>query len=56
LNGKLSENFSKTVNSQTDQSEQARAKLFSAIDMYRDMQMTCWLPETKAKLAEMERR
>ena len=45
-----------TVNSQTDQSEQARAKLSLAIDMYRDMEMTCWLPETEAALAEVESR
>jgi tetratricopeptide (TPR) repeat protein len=39
--------------SQTGQSEQARAKLSTAIAMYREMEMTFWLPETEAALAEM---
>ena len=45
-----------TVYSQTEQSEQARAELSTAIDMYRDMEMTFWLPETEATLAEVEKR
>jgi tetratricopeptide (TPR) repeat protein len=33
---------------QTGQSEQARAELSAAIEMYRDMEMTFWRPETGA--------
>jgi tetratricopeptide (TPR) repeat protein len=40
--------------SQTGQAEQARAELSTAIDMYRDMEMTFWLPETEAALAAVE--
>ena len=40
--------------SQTGQSEQARAELSTAIEMYRDMEMTFWLPETEAALAAVE--
>jgi hypothetical protein len=32
--------------------EQARAELSTAIDMYREMVMTFWLPETEAALAD----
>ncbi len=42
--------------SQTGQSEQARVELSTAIKMYRDMEMTFWLPETETKLAEVEKR
>ena len=45
-----------TLYSQTRQSEQARAKLSTAIEMYRDMEMTFWLPETEAALAQVEKR
>jgi class 3 adenylate cyclase/tetratricopeptide (TPR) repeat protein len=45
-----------TLYSQTGQSEQARAELFTAIEMYRDMEMTFWLPETEAALADVESR
>ena len=41
---------------QTGQSEQARAELSTAIEMYRDMEMTFWLPETEAALADVEGR
>jgi hypothetical protein len=41
--------------SQAGQAEQARAELSTAIEMYRDMEMTFWLPETEATLAEVER-
>jgi hypothetical protein len=41
---------------QTGQSEQARAELSTAIEMYREMAMTFWLPETEAALTEMEGR
>jgi hypothetical protein len=35
------------------QSKQTRAELSTAIDMYRNMEMTFWLPETEAALAEV---
>jgi class 3 adenylate cyclase/tetratricopeptide (TPR) repeat protein len=40
--------------SQTGQVELARAELSTAINMYRDMEMTFWLPETEAALAAVE--
>jgi class 3 adenylate cyclase/tetratricopeptide (TPR) repeat protein len=36
------------------QQEQARAELAAAIDLYRAMDMTFWLPQTKAALAQVE--
>jgi hypothetical protein len=39
----------------TGQSEQARAALTTAIEMYRAMEMTFWLPEAEAALAQVER-
>jgi tetratricopeptide (TPR) repeat protein len=39
---------------QTGQPAQARAELSTAIEMYRDMEMTFWLPETEAALAAVE--
>jgi tetratricopeptide (TPR) repeat protein len=45
-----------TLYSQTDQSEQARVELSTAIAMYRDMAMTFWLPETEAALIAVETR
>jgi tetratricopeptide (TPR) repeat protein len=45
-----------TLYRQTGQSEQARAELSMAIEMYRDMEMTFWLPETEAALAAVEGR
>ena len=41
---------------QAGQSEQARTALSTAMEMYRDMEMTFWLPETEATLAEVEKR
>jgi class 3 adenylate cyclase/tetratricopeptide (TPR) repeat protein len=41
---------------QTGQPERARAELSTAIEMYRDMEMTFWLPETEAALAAVEGR
>jgi tetratricopeptide (TPR) repeat protein len=41
---------------QTGQGEHARAALSTAIEMYRAMAMTFWLPETEAALAEVEDR
>jgi len=40
----------------TGQREQARTALSMAIEMYRNMEMTFWLPETEAALAEVEKR
>ena len=40
----------------TGQREQARAALSSAIDLYRAMEMTFWLPQTAAALAQVEGR
>jgi len=45
-----------TLYSQTGQVEQARAELSTAIEMYRDMEMTFWLPETEAALVAVEGR
>jgi tetratricopeptide (TPR) repeat protein len=45
-----------TLYCQTGQAEHARAELSMAIQMYRDMEMTFWLPETEAALAEVEGR
>jgi sugar phosphate isomerase/epimerase len=38
----------------TDQRELARTTLATAIDLYRAMEMTFWLPETEAALAQVE--
>jgi tetratricopeptide (TPR) repeat protein len=43
-----------TLYSQTGQSEQARDELSTAIEMYRAMEMTFWLPETETALAAVE--
>src|SRR5262249_52579407 len=45
-----------TLYAATGQREQARAALSTAIEMYRSMEMTFWLPETKAALAQVEGR
>jgi tetratricopeptide (TPR) repeat protein len=39
---------------QTDRGEQARAVLATAIDLYRAMDMTFWLPQAEAALARVE--
>ena len=36
------------------QREQARTELSMAIDLYRDMEMTFWLPKTEAALAQVQ--
>ena len=36
--------------------EQARAELSTAIDLYRSMEMTFWLPQAEAALAQVEHR
>jgi hypothetical protein len=38
----------------TGQREQARTALATAIEMYRDMDMTFWLPQADAALAQVE--
>jgi class 3 adenylate cyclase/DNA-binding winged helix-turn-helix (wHTH) protein/tetratricopeptide (TPR) repeat protein len=40
----------------TSQREQARAELSTAIALYQSMEMTFWLPEAEAVLAQVERR
>jgi len=37
----------------TDQRQQARAELSKAIEMYRAMDMTFWLPQAEAALAQV---
>jgi tetratricopeptide (TPR) repeat protein len=44
-----------TLYAATGQREQARTALATAIEMYRAMEMTFWLPETEAALAQVER-
>jgi tetratricopeptide (TPR) repeat protein len=43
-----------TVYAKTDQREQAHAELSAAIELYRALEMTFWLPEAEAALAEVE--
>ncbi len=43
------------VHMQKDQLEQARAQLSISIDMYRDMEITFWLPQAEIELAKIER-
>jgi tetratricopeptide (TPR) repeat protein len=45
-----------TLYAATGQREQARAALSAAIDLYRAMAMTFWLPQTEAALAQEEGR
>ena len=45
-----------TLYSQTGQVEQARTELAAAIDLYRAMEMTFWLPQAEAALAQVEGR
>jgi Flp pilus assembly protein TadD len=44
-----------TLYAATGQREQARTALSTAIEMYQAMEMTFWLPETEAALAQVER-
>jgi len=39
---------------QTDRGTQARAALAAAIELYRAMDMTFWLPQAEAALAQVE--
>jgi hypothetical protein len=43
-----------TLYAQLGQHKQARAELATAIEMYRAMEMTFWLPETEAALAQVK--
>ena len=45
-----------TLYAKTGQREQARTVLATAIDLYRAMEMTFWLPQTEAALAQVEGR
>jgi tetratricopeptide (TPR) repeat protein len=45
-----------TLYAMTDQQQQAQAELSAAIDLYRAMGMTFWLPQTEATLAQVEGR
>jgi tetratricopeptide (TPR) repeat protein len=45
-----------TLYAATGQREQARTALSTAIALYRDMEMTFWLPQTEAALAQVEGR
>jgi tetratricopeptide (TPR) repeat protein len=43
-----------TLYAATGQLEQARTELSTAIEMYQSMEMTFWLPQTEAALAQVE--
>src|SRR5262249_1253044 len=43
-----------TLYAMTGQREQARTELSTAIEMYTSMDMTFWLPQTEAALAQVE--
>jgi class 3 adenylate cyclase/tetratricopeptide (TPR) repeat protein len=45
-----------TLYTTTGQQEQARTELATAIEMYRAMEMTFWLPQAEAALAQVEGR
>jgi Flp pilus assembly protein TadD len=45
-----------TLYAATGQREQARTELSTAIDLYRAMDMTFWLPQTEAAMAQVEGR
>ena len=45
-----------TLYATVGQREQARAALTTAIEMYRAMDMTFWLPQAEAALAQVEGR
>ena len=45
-----------TLYAKMDQRELARAELSTAIDLYRAMAMTFWLPEAEAARAQVEGR
>ena len=43
-----------TLYGRTGQRQQARTELSAAVDLYRDMDMTFWLPQAQAALAQVE--
>ena len=43
-----------TLYTKVGQREQARAALSTAIELYQSMEMTFWLPQTEAALAQVE--
>ena len=43
-----------TLYAATGQREQAQTALLTAIAMYRDLEMTFWLPQTEAALAQVD--
>jgi hypothetical protein len=43
-----------TLYAATGQREQTGAELAAAIEMYRAMEMTFWLPETETALAQVQ--
>jgi len=43
-----------TLYATTSQWEQARTRLSTAMDLYRAMEMTFWLPQAEASLAQLE--
>jgi len=43
-----------TLHTKTGQPEQARVELSTALGLYRTMEMTFWLPQVEAALAQME--
>jgi hypothetical protein len=45
-----------TLSHQRGWLEQARSELSAAIELYRAMEMTFWLPQAEAALAEIDRR
>jgi tetratricopeptide (TPR) repeat protein len=45
-----------TLYAKIDRLEQARTALATAIEMYREMDMAFWLPQTEAALAQVEGR
>jgi tetratricopeptide (TPR) repeat protein len=45
-----------TLYATTGQRQQARTAFMTAIDLYRAMEMTFWLPQTEAALAQVEER
>src|SRR5262249_22816356 len=45
-----------TLYGATGQREQARTELSTAIEMYTSMEITFWLPQTEAELAQVEGR
>jgi hypothetical protein len=44
-----------TLYATTGQAAQARTALSTAIEMYRGMEMTFWLPQTETALTQVER-